>query len=134
MIDTPLLVEVIDRCMDDGVEHGHVAERLVGEMVTFQIPPAQFDVVEFRRVTRQPLDGDPFSCRERGGAGLRGVDRSIVEHQRDRFRLASWPESEADIKLFQQSDEIGTSFRGRGMHMSSRVMASSTPIIATLRA
>ncbi len=116
MIDPPLLIEVVDRLMDGGIEHDGIAERLVSEMVTLQVAPAQLNVVKFRCVTRQPLDVDPTSCRERGGTGFRGVDRPIVEHQYDRFRLASWPRSEAGIKLFQQSDEIGTSFRCRGMH------------------
>jgi hypothetical protein len=42
--------------------------------------------------------------------------RPIVEHQHDRLPLSSRPGSEAGIKLFLQSDEVGTSFRGRNMH------------------
>ncbi len=40
MADPALLVEVINRGMDGGIEHGRIPERLVGEMVAFQIPPA----------------------------------------------------------------------------------------------
>ena len=73
MIDAPLLVQVLDRFVDGCIEHDRIAERLVGEMVPLQVAPAQFDVVEFRRVTRQPFDRDPFSRRERGGAGFRAI-------------------------------------------------------------
>ncbi|MFL5255932.1 MAG: hypothetical protein ACJ8AI_24165, partial [Rhodopila sp.] len=57
MLTAAFAVQVFDRLMDGRIEHGCVMECAMSEVMTLQIPPAQFDVVELRRVTRQPLDG-----------------------------------------------------------------------------
>src|SRR5918912_889712 len=59
-------------------------EGSVGQTMTLEVAPASLDVVEFGRVFRQPLDGQPRRARgERLGGGLAGVDRAVVEDQDD---------------------------------------------------
>jgi hypothetical protein len=116
MVDPPLLVQVVDRFVDGDVEHDRIVESLMGKVRALQIPPAPFNVIEFRCVTREPLHGSPVSHGERAGAGLRGVDRPFVEHQDNWFHFSSGPGSEAAIELLKQRDKVGASFRGRAMH------------------
>ena len=51
--------------MDGSIEVGGVDEGVVGEIVRFEIVPDNLDVVEFGRVFRQPLDGEPMLARSR---------------------------------------------------------------------
>ncbi len=59
--------------MDSSVERVGVGEGLVGEVMRLEIAPDGFDVVRFRRILGQPLDGQPVSaggqCGSRGFAG-----------------------------------------------------------------
>lgn len=112
----PFLIEVSDGFPDGAVQFIGVGERPMRQMMPLEIAPAHFDVVEFRRVTRQPLDSDPRTRGERCHAGFRGVDWAVVEHQDNWFPppARSWPE--ASIKLFQQRDEVRAPLRGRGVH------------------
>jgi hypothetical protein len=61
------------------VECVGVGEGLMGEMVRLEVAPDRLDVVQFRGVFGQPLDGEPMcaggECRERA---LAGVDRAVV--------------------------------------------------------
>ena len=54
--------------MDSLVEDVWIGEGLVSEMAGFQIAPNDLDVVEFRGVFGQPLDGEPM-----GAFGERGM-------------------------------------------------------------
>src|SRR5208282_3082120 len=81
-----LVVQGLDSLMDGSIEVGGVGEGVVGEIVRFEIVPDNLDVVEFGRIFRQPLDGEPMLARSEGGKGeLADVDRSIVLDQHDRL-------------------------------------------------
>jgi UDP-3-O-[3-hydroxymyristoyl] glucosamine N-acyltransferase len=112
MVPSALAVEALDCVVNGRVEQGVVAKGPMREMMPLQVPPAQLDVVEFWRVTRQPFDDDPAPCSERCHAGLRGMDWAVVQDQNHRFRRSSWPWSETGVEFLQQGDEVGTSFCG----------------------
>jgi hypothetical protein len=50
-------VEGIHAGMDGGIEAVGIREGLMGQMVCLEIAPDAFDIIEFRRVLWQPLDG-----------------------------------------------------------------------------
>lgn len=75
--------------MDSAVEVVCICERLMGEMMGFEIMPDEFDVVELRGIFGEPLDGEPmFSGVESGQGCLTGVDRPVVLDEDDRRYLA----------------------------------------------
>ena len=75
--------------MDGLVECGGVGEGLVGEVMRLEVAPDPLDVVEFRCVFGQPLDGEPVCAGGQGGErGLADMDRPIVLDQHDRL---GWP-------------------------------------------
>ncbi|MGY3614113.1 hypothetical protein ACVJGD_000309 [Bradyrhizobium sp. USDA 10063] len=45
--------------VDGSIESFGIGEGLVGQMMSFEIVPDNFDVVEFGRVLGQPFDGEP---------------------------------------------------------------------------
>jgi len=53
------LVERLDGGADGAFEVAGAAERLVGEVVALDVTPGLLDVVEFGRISRRPLNGDP---------------------------------------------------------------------------
>jgi hypothetical protein len=53
------MIKAIDGTRDGGVEFLDGAEGLMREEVAFEIAPGAFDVVQFRCVFGQPLDGQP---------------------------------------------------------------------------
>ena len=134
MADPPLVVEIFDCLVNGGIEHDSVLEGLMGEMMTLQIPPAQFDVIEFRRVTRQPLDGDLVPRGKRGGAGLRGVGRSLSSTRTTGFVFRRGLGPKRSSSFSSKAMKSVLRFVAEVWTMSSRVVASSTPIIATFRA
>src|SRR3954463_5839873 len=74
-----LLVAGVDGSVDGPIERVDILEGLVGEMVRLEVAPDRFNVVEFGRVFRQPLDGEPMGAGGQGGAGeLAGMDRPVV--------------------------------------------------------
>src|SRR5215207_3568710 len=60
-----LAVHVDDAAVDACFEVFGIDEGPVGEVMTLQIAPGEFDVVEFGRVFRQPLDREPGTGCER---------------------------------------------------------------------
>lgn len=64
--------------MDGSIESFGIGEGLVGQMMSFEIVPDNFDVVEFGRVLGQPFDGEPVGPgREGRGCRLADVDRPV---------------------------------------------------------
>jgi hypothetical protein len=64
--------------MDDLIEDFWVGESLVGEMMSLEVTPDHLDVIEFGRIFRQPLDGEPMgSLGERRQRRLADVDRPL---------------------------------------------------------
>ena len=71
-----LLVEPVDGAVDCTVEIIGIDEGAVGEVVAFEVAPATLDLVQLRRILRQPLDGEPRPVGERLGRDLAGVARA----------------------------------------------------------
>ena len=62
----------------------------MGEMMRLEVAPDGLDVVQFRGVFGQPLDGEPMRAGgERCERELAGVDRAIVLDQH--HRREGWP-------------------------------------------
>ena len=103
--------------MDGSIEVGGVGEGVVGEIVRFEIVPDNLDVVEFGRVFRQPLNGQPMLARFEGGKGeLADVDRSIVLDQHDRLHGSSRLGAVETVELLQMSDEVAAALGRAGVH------------------
>ena len=102
--------------MDCLVECGDVGEGLMGEVMSLQIVPDDLDIIEFRRVFGQPLDGEPVRPGgERRAGKLADMVRSIVLDQHNRFDLPPRHGAVELIKLFEMRHEIGTTFGRAGM-------------------
>ena len=90
-METSLLVQGLDGCVDCAIEGDFVGEGVVGQMVRLEIMPDDLDVVELGCVFRQPLDGKPVLARFKGLEGeLADVDRPIVLDQHDGLDGSSW--------------------------------------------
>ena len=105
-------------CLVDGIiEVVWTVESLVSKMMLLQIAPELFDVVERRRVFRQPFDREPGRpLGECGARRLAGVDRAIVEDEHDRLLRTSGRQAILRVDLFQKRDEIGTALAPAGAH------------------
>jgi hypothetical protein len=83
----PFEVQGLDGVMDGPVKEVCVGEGLMGEIVGFEVSPDGFDVVEFGRVFGQLLNAEPMVAGgQRGLGGLAGMDRAVVERQKQRTR------------------------------------------------
>ena len=71
--------------MDCAVEVFCVGEGLMGEIISFEVAPNGFDVVEFGRVFGQPLDARPM-----GAGGERGLPADVLRNLAVAPRK-SWP-------------------------------------------
>jgi hypothetical protein len=102
--------------VDRLVECVSVGEGLMGEMMRLEVAPDGLDVVQFRGVFGQPLDGDPMcaggECRERE---LAGVDRAVVLDQHDRREGLSGPGAIEQVELLEMSDEIAAALGRAGV-------------------
>src|ERR1700684_3063459 len=61
-----LTVEVSHCGVDVLVEGCGIGECLMGEVMGLEVVPDDFDVIEFRGVFRQPLDGEPVRASREG--------------------------------------------------------------------
>jgi hypothetical protein len=102
--------------MDCGIKGFGIGECLVGEMMSFEITPDAFDIVEFGRVFGQPLDGEPMLAGGKcGQRRLAGVDRAVVEHDDDGLDPHSRLRAVQKIEGLQQGHEVGAALAaGRG--------------------
>jgi hypothetical protein len=74
----------------------------VGEVMGVEIAPGRLYVVEFGRVFRQPLDGEPVCVGGRGGERtFADVDRTIVLDQHDRLGLPPGLRSKETVELLK---------------------------------
>lgn len=102
--------------MDRLVECVGVSEGLVGEMMRLEVAPDGLDVVQFRGVFGQPLDGEPMCAGgERRERALAGVDRAIVLDQDDRREGLSGPRTIEPIELLEMGDEIAAALGRAGV-------------------
>lgn len=102
--------------MDRLVECVGISEGLVGEMMRLEVAPDGLDVVQFRGVFGQPLDGEPMCAGgERCERALAGVDRAIVLDQDDRREGLSGPRTIEPIELLEMGDEIAAALGRAGV-------------------
>jgi hypothetical protein len=72
--------------VDGLVEGERVGERLMRQMMGFEIVPDHLNAIELGRVFGQPLDREPMgtSCKC-GKRGIAGMDWTVVEDDDDRL-------------------------------------------------
>lgn len=90
---------------------------MIGEMVSLEVHPVSFDVVEFRGVFRQPFNGNPRTRSESSGAQLADVNRAVIENKHDRQVRVIPARPILAIQQFEQHDEIAAAFRRTGDDM-----------------
>src|SRR5271167_380479 len=101
--------------MDGLIEDIGISEGLMGEMVSLQVTPDDLDVIEFRRIFRQPLNGKPMGALgERRPRCLADVDRAVVEHNDGRLRRRSGLWAVEAVDGLQVRDEVGAAFGAGG--------------------
>ena len=94
-----------------------VGEGLVSEVVSLEVVPDDFDVVEFRRVFRQPLDGQPMCPGGEGCAGKSAnMDRAVVFDEHDRLGRLPGLGSVEKVELIEMSDEVAAALGRAGMN------------------
>src|SRR3954447_22825301 len=100
-------IEFPDGVVDRLIEVVRSGEGLVSEVMPLQVAPETLDIVQLRRVFRQPLDPEPMSPLGEGGPSrLTGVDGAVVAHQHDRLEHAAELGTIAAVDLLQESDEV----------------------------
>ena len=83
-MDISLAVQSFDRRVDCAIKRFDIGERLMGQMMRFEIAPDNLDVIELRCVFGQPLDGEPvLACIERRPGDFADMDRPIILDQHD---------------------------------------------------
>ena len=93
-----------------------LCEGLMGEVMGLEVVPDHLDVVQFRRVFWQPLDGEPVCAGgQRGERELAGVDRTIVLDQHHRLGLSSGLRTKETFELLEMGDEIAAALGRAGM-------------------
>ena len=106
-----LNIESDDGVADSRVEGIGVSEGLMSQMIGFEVPPDIFDLIEFRRIFRQPFHCEPVRASGEGGQRrFAGMDRAVVEDDYGRFGLKAGLGAMRPIERFKQSDEIGAAF------------------------
>src|SRR4051794_3292122 len=101
-----LAVEGVNSPVDGEIELDGVAEGAVGQVVALQVAPGALDVVQLRRVLREPFDREPGARGERLPARLARVDRAVVQDQGDRPILAARRRAVVPVEPRQQVDEV----------------------------
>ena len=123
--------------MDCAVERASVGKGLMRQMVRLEIVPDHLDVVEFRRILGQPLDGEPVGAGgQRCTREFAGVDWAVVLDDYHRFGGLAGSGTIQPIELLEMSDKV-TAALGRASlvwTMSWRVTWSSEPSITTFLA
>src|SRR3712207_1057033 len=100
-------VEVDHGLVDGAIEVLRSGEGLVSEVMSLQVAPDRFNVVELWGVCRQPLDREPMSPQgERRAACFAGVDRTVVEDEHDGLKHHPELGAIAPIDLLRESDEV----------------------------
>jgi hypothetical protein len=111
------VIEGADGLVDRLVESVGVGEGLMGEVMRLEIAPDSLDVVQFRRIFGQSLDGEPMcaggECRERE---LAGVDRAVVLDQHDGGEGLPGHGTVQPVELLEMGDEIAAALGRAGVH------------------
>src|SRR5919205_17915 len=106
MVGGTLAVHVSDALPDGCFEMIGIDEGPVGEMVTLQVAPGAFDVIEFGRIAWQPLDGEPRALRQGLAGEVTGVDRTVVEDEHQRPLGTAGLRAIATVDLVEEGEEV----------------------------
>src|SRR3954471_13935700 len=97
--------------MDGRVESVDVGKGLVRQVMRLKVVPDHLNVVEFRGILGQPLDGKPVCA---GGQRCHGelarADRAIVLDEYHRLGGLAGPGTIKAIELLEMGDEITAAF------------------------
>ena len=125
-------IQFIDGAMDRAFERVSVVKGLVRQMVRLEVAPDHLDVVEFRRILGQPLDGEPVGAGgQRCEREFAGVDWAVVLDEYHRFGglAGSGPYSRSSCSRWATKSLLR--LVGLVWTTSWRVTWSSEPSIAT---
>ena len=85
-------------------------------MIRLEVVPDHLDVVEFRRILGQPLDGEPVCAGgKRCRRELAGVDRAVVLDKHHRLGGFAGPGTITPVELLKMGDEIAAALGRAGM-------------------
>ena len=86
------------------------------QVMRLEVVPDRLDVVEFRRILGQPLDGEPVcAAGKRRHRELARVDRAIVLHENHRLGGLAGPGTKEPIELLEMGDEIAAALGRTGV-------------------
>jgi len=74
-----------------------VGEDLMGEVMCLEVMPDDLDIIEFGRILRQPLDGEPV------GAGGKGPERQLARVDWTIGRGSNQGNTQNEKSLYHQS-------------------------------
>lgn len=108
-------IACIDGLVDGLVEMVGIGEGPVGEVVTLEVAPDEFDVVKLRGVAGQPFDREPGALAQRLGGQLARMDRAVVEDEHHGPPRSAGLRAVAAVDLVQERDEVGAALGPRGV-------------------
>jgi hypothetical protein len=131
--DDALSVQLLHGLVNRVAERFGVGKGLMRQVVRLEIMP-DLDVVEFRRILRQPLDGEPVCAGgKRRHREFARVDRAIVLDEHHRLDGLAGSGAIKPVELLKVGDEVAAAL-GRAGVVSAGVAWSSEPSIATFLA
>ena len=103
--------------MDGALERVRIGKSLVDKLICLEVVLDAFDIVQFRRIFRQPLDGEPVRAgSQRRERKLAGVYWSVVLDQHHRFDRLPRLRSIEPVQLLKMSDEVAAALAAAGVH------------------
>src|SRR3712207_3959481 len=110
-------IERHDGLVDGSIQVFGSREGLMSKMMTLQVAPEFFDVIELWSIFRQPLDPEPVRpLLERGARQLASVDRAVVHDQANRLDRGAGHRTIVAVDLLQKRDEVRTALGPAGAH------------------
>src|SRR3712207_759130 len=102
-------IERHDGLVDGSIQVFGSREGLTSKMMTLQVAPEFFDVIELWSIFRQPLDPEPVRpLLKRGPRQLAGVDRAVVHDQANRLDRGAGHGTIAAVALLPKRDAVRT--------------------------
>src|SRR5271166_153636 len=114
--DDALSVQLLHGLVNRVVERFGVGKGLMRQVVRLEIMPDHLDVVEFRRILRQPLDGEPVCAGgKRRHRDFARVDRAIVLDEHHRLDGLTRSGAIKPVELLKVGDEVATALGRAGV-------------------
>src|SRR5271166_6571880 len=114
--DDALSVQLLHGLVNRVVERFGVGKGLMRQVVRLEIMPDHLDVVEFRRILRQPLDGEPVCAGgKRRHRDFARVDRAIVLDEHHRLDGLTRSRAIKPVELLKVGDEVATALGRAGV-------------------